>query len=55
MKKIVVKHIATQEVNDEDIYLEKVYSIDGKEIICKVERLFLNPLRFLEYALVKKN
>ena len=52
MGEIVVKHIATEEKNDS--YLEKVFSIDGKEVIGHVDRLSLNPLRFLEYALVQK-
>lgn len=54
MGKIVVKHITNEEVNDKHRYVESVFTIDGKEVIGHVDRLSLNPLRFLEYALVKK-
>ncbi len=54
MGEIVVKHIATEKINDKHCYLEKAFSIDGKEVIGHVDRLSLNPLRFLEYALVQK-
>ena len=54
MGEIVVKHITNEEVNDKHRYVESVFTIDGKEVIGHVDRLSLNPLRFLEYALVKK-
>lgn len=54
MGEIVVKHITNEEVNDKHSYVESVFTIDGKEVIGHVDRLSLNPLRFLEYALVKK-
>ena len=54
MGEIVVKHITNEEVNDKHGYVESVFTIDGKEVIGHVDSLSLNPLRFLEYALVKK-
>ena len=54
MGEIVVKHIATKKINDKHCYLEKAFSIGGKEVIGHVDRLSLNPLRFLEHALVQK-
>ena len=54
MSEIIIKHIGTDLVSDEHTYLEKAFSIDGKEIVGQVDRLSLNPLRFLEYALIKK-
>lgn len=54
MGEIVVKHIANEEVNDKHRYVESVFTIDGKEVIGHVDGMSLNPLRFLEYALVKK-
>ncbi len=54
MGEIVVKHITDELVNDKHTYVESVFTIDGKEVIGQVDRLSLNPLRFLEYALVQK-
>lgn len=54
MGEIVVKHITNEEVNDKHRYVESVFTIDGKEVIGHVDGMSLNPLRFLEYALVKK-
>ena len=54
MGEIVVKHIADEVVSDIHTYVESVFTIDGKEIIGHVDRLSLNPLRFLDYILVQK-
>lgn len=55
MSEIIVKNIAAEEVSNEHIYLERVFTIDDKEIIGHVDRQSLNPLRFLAYELAKKN
>lgn len=56
MSNIVVKYIASDKVRDEHnhVYLERAFSIDGKEVTGNVDYQSLNPLRFLEDALVKK-
>ena len=54
MGEIVVKHITNEMVSGRHPYVESVFTIDGKEIVGHVDRLSLNPLRFLDYALVQK-
>lgn len=54
MSEIVVKHVADEIVSDKHTYKESVFTIDGKEVVGHVDRLSLNPLRFLEYALIQK-
>ena len=53
MEEIVVKHIA-DEMAKGDNYVESVFTVGSKEVIGHVDRLSLNPLRFLEYALVQQ-
>ncbi len=54
MGEMVIKHLATEKVNNKHYYLEKAFSIDGKEVTGAVDSLSLNPLRFLEHALIQK-
>ena len=51
MGEIIVKHIIDEIVDD---CIESLFTIDGKEITGQVDLISLNPLRFLEYDLVKK-
>lgn len=50
---IVVKHISS-EYDDKIRRKVRRFSVEGKEIIGETDHLSLNPLRFLEDALIKK-
>lgn len=52
MGTIIVKHIKDEELEGKG--KESIFTIEGKEVKGQVDRLSLNPLRFLEYALIQQ-
>ena len=53
MEEIVVKHVYTDH-KENTPYKDLTFSIDGKEVVGRVDGAALNPLRFLEHELVKR-